>query len=84
MGHYDNDNNIQYITTTIGYGDISAGTSDERLVACFAMCTGCALFAWITSQITHRLPSITLARARARSLSLSLSLPLSRSLAARK
>ena len=41
MGHYDNDNNIQYITTTIGYGDISAGTSDERLVACFAMCTGC-------------------------------------------
>ena len=43
--------------TTIGYGDISAGTAGERSVACMAMCAGCALFAWTTGQITHTLTS---------------------------
>ena len=43
--------------TTIGYGDISAGTASERLLAVFAMCLGCALFAWTTGQITHTLTS---------------------------
>ena len=43
------------ITTmsTIGYGDISASTSQERMVAVVVMCIGCAFFAWITGRITH-------------------------------
>jgi CRP-like cAMP-binding protein len=41
--------------TTIGYGDISAGTATERGIACIAMCLGCGLFAWTTGQITHTL-----------------------------
>ena len=39
--------------TTIGYGDISAGTATERGIACIAMCLGCGLFAWTTGKITH-------------------------------
>ena len=39
--------------TTIGYGDISAGTSWERTIACIAMCMGAGLFAWGTGKITH-------------------------------
>jgi len=39
--------------TTIGYGDISAGTSWERTIACIAMCMGAGLFAWGTGKITQ-------------------------------
>ena len=52
--------------TTIGYGDISAGTSSERTLAVFAMSLGCGLFAWTTGQITHTLTSSSQCSARFR------------------
>ena len=50
--------------TTIGYGDISAGTAEERTMACFAMCLGCGLFAWATGQITNTLTSSSQCKSR--------------------
>jgi CRP-like cAMP-binding protein len=38
--------------STIGYGDISAVTERERVIACFVMFVGCALFAWTTGKLT--------------------------------
>ena len=38
--------------TTIGYGDISAGTLEERALASIVMIIGCAFFAWSTGTIT--------------------------------
>ena len=38
--------------TTIGYGDISATTAEERAVACVVMILGCGFFAWSTGTIT--------------------------------
>jgi len=38
--------------TTIGYGDISATTLNERAVACVVMVMGCGFFAWSTGTIT--------------------------------
>jgi hypothetical protein len=38
--------------TTIGYGDITAGTNEERLLNCFVMVTGSAFFAWCTGRMT--------------------------------
>jgi hypothetical protein len=38
--------------TTIGYGDITATTSEERLLAVFVMATGSAFFAWCTGRMT--------------------------------
>ena len=34
--------------TTIGYGDISAFTAQERAFACIVMMMGCCFFAWST------------------------------------
>uniref|UniRef100_A0A7S4PDA0 Cyclic nucleotide-binding domain-containing protein n=1 Tax=Guillardia theta TaxID=55529 RepID=A0A7S4PDA0_GUITH len=41
--------------TTIGYGDISATTEQERELACLVMVIGCAFFAWSTGKITQML-----------------------------
>ena len=41
--------------TTIGYGDISAHTLQERGMASIVMIIGCGFFAWSTGTITHLL-----------------------------
>lgn len=43
--------------TTIGYGDISAHTIEERIFAMFAMVLGSAYFAWLAGTITGILAS---------------------------
>ncbi|EKX36405.1 hypothetical protein GUITHDRAFT_145771 [Guillardia theta CCMP2712] len=43
--------------TTIGYGDISATTSNERTLAVVTMILGCGMFAWTTGRITSLLTS---------------------------
>ena len=45
--------------TTIGYGDISAGTEIERAVASVVMVLGCCFFAWSTGTITTLLTNRT-------------------------
>ena len=49
------------ITTmsTIGYGDISASTQEERIVACALMVIGCVFFAYTTGTITNIITGTT-------------------------
>lgn len=49
--------------STIGYGDISAVTQRERLVASFVMFMGCGLFAWTTSKLTSVLTKTSICEA---------------------
>ncbi|EKX54981.1 hypothetical protein GUITHDRAFT_99627 [Guillardia theta CCMP2712] len=39
--------------TTIGYGDISAHTANERAISVVVMVMGCAFLAWVTGRITR-------------------------------
>jgi hypothetical protein len=38
--------------TTIGYGDISAHTTEERIFCMFAMAIGSTYFAWLAGTAT--------------------------------
>ena len=37
--------------TTVGYGDITPSTSNERLYTIFSMIVACGVFAWIMGSI---------------------------------
>ena len=50
--------------TTIGYGDISAATEQERGIACVVMIFGCGFFAWSTGLITSLMTDMPHCEAR--------------------